>query len=491
MTNVTACLSTLGLSAASLAGIPTIEAEFFAIRKAYFKLVLIHHPDKGGNADAFRAVNESFEDLRHMFAEKLCASFFSAATAEAAAPPRQSARPSQRPRAAPTSRAPPKPFEFYRAAAEELVPQYKVELAKSGRSQCQTTISARPCSANPFIAKDSIRVGSLDYESGTYSRWIHLDCWRVPQKIWQGVPDPDTCKDPSSFVEAISSMNEVLFCGFNRLSHVDQAKIVVHIMDKRHWANYRYKASLGGSHDVPLNRADSGFDGSFDVKQESGYNGKSSGRNFDRNTFRPHQIEPPSYIKQEHPIIQQQLAHRPPPPPSTSLARFNPSNQFIIPRPGINGADPNALHGHTIVLTGLFPEIGGGTGLNLGKDRLRDICESFGAKVRAAVSGKTTLLIVGKEPGISKVSKARETGCRLISVKDLVAGIEGRKPLEIGAGDSDDEPQIERFSVGYNGNGRAMLCSREEYEAAMGRDRERQRQQQAKRSAGRYLPYHY
>jgi hypothetical protein len=30
------------------------------------------------------------------------------------------------------------------------------------------------------------------------------------------------------------------------------------------------------------------------------------------------------------------------------------------------------------VLTGIFPEIGGGSGLSLGKDRLKAIIESFG-----------------------------------------------------------------------------------------------------------------
>ena len=35
----------------------------------------------------------------------------------------------------------------------------------------------------------------------------------------------------------------------------------------------------------------------------------------------------------------------------------------------------------TVVLTGIFPEVGGGAGLNLGKDRARCMLESFGAKV--------------------------------------------------------------------------------------------------------------
>ena len=66
-------------------------------------------------------------------------------------------------------------YEYYEAAAEEDVPGYKVELAKSGRSKCVKCQSK--------IEKDGIRVGSLDKVSGTYGRWNHLDCWRVPVKV--------------------------------------------------------------------------------------------------------------------------------------------------------------------------------------------------------------------------------------------------------------------------------------------------------------------
>ena len=37
--------------------------------------------------------------------------------------------------------------------------------------------------------------------------------------------------------------------------------------------------------------------------------------------------------------------------------------------------------------------------MNLGKDRVKAMCESFGARVTGSVSGKTDILIVGKEPG--------------------------------------------------------------------------------------------
>ena len=64
-------------------------------------------------------------------------------------------------------------------------------------------------------------------------------------------------------------------------------------------------------------------------------------------------------------------------------------NRFKIPRPGDNGAVAGVLDGKRLVLTGLFPEVGGGTGLSLGKDRTKSMIESFGGKITSGISGKT------------------------------------------------------------------------------------------------------
>jgi hypothetical protein len=42
---------------------------------------------------------------------------------------------------------------------------------------------------------------------------------------------------------------------------------------------------------------------------------------------------------------------------------------------------PGSLAGHTVVLTGLFPEIGGGSGLGIGKERTEAMVQSFGGRV--------------------------------------------------------------------------------------------------------------
>ena len=99
-------------------------------------------------------------------------------------------------------------------------------------------------------------------------------------------------------------------------------------------------------------------------------------------------------------------------------------------------------------MTGVFPEIGGGTGLNLGKDRLKKMLENFGAKVTGSVSGRTNILIVGEQPGRSKVDKARASDrCQLMGVADLKLAVEGKQELT-----AIEEAKIENFSSGYYGN---------------------------------------
>jgi BRCT domain type II-containing protein len=77
------------------------------------------------------------------------------------------------------------------------------------------------------------------------------------------------------------------------------------------------------------------------------------------------------------------------------------------------------------VLTGVFPEVGGGGGLNLGKARVTAMIASFGGRVTSAVSGVTDLLVVGKAPGTSKVRKARARNIQLLDLSSLVDVIEG------------------------------------------------------------------
>ncbi len=126
--------------------------------------------------------------------------------------------------------------------------------------------------------------------------------------------------------------------------------------------------------------------------------------------------------------------------------------KFTIPRPGANGAVPGVLSGKRFVLTGVFPEVGGGTGLSLGKDRTRDMIESFGGQVTSAVSGKTDFVVVGQDPGRGKVTQADKRGVPLIDLISLHRLLMGQSSVEATA--SAPPPRITNFSAGYAGQKR-------------------------------------
>jgi hypothetical protein len=115
--------------------------------------------------DVFRAVQASFEVIRELYDKRLVDSFVSDgdhSTTEAY---------SEKERAFATSETP--SWEYYANASDEPVPIYRVELAKSGRSACKMAGKTRGCSTDcKLIPKDEIRIGSIDEESGTYTRWL-------------------------------------------------------------------------------------------------------------------------------------------------------------------------------------------------------------------------------------------------------------------------------------------------------------------------------
>jgi hypothetical protein len=127
--------------------------------------------------------------------------------------------------------------------------------------------------------------------------------------------------------------------------------------------------------------------------------------------------------------------------------------KFTIPRPGVNGAaSADLLSGKRFVLTGVFPEVGGGTGLSLGKDRAKSMIESFGGQVTSAVSGKTNFVVMGQDPGRSKVTQADKRGVPLIDLISLNRLLMGQSSIEATA--SAPPPRITNFSAGYAGQKR-------------------------------------
>lgn len=252
----------------------TRDDEFNAvIKKHYFRAVLQHHPDKGGNdLDLFRTIQTSFELLRDLhhganrqqhqhqqqqeqqratrggsttrpddwrFAD--CFPFTRSSpkkttTRTTGSATNQKHRPSQEEEDKEnendddddepefnmdsydvhfaTMGTP--SWEYYQEAAEEDLPLYRVELARSNRSKCtqlkgkfancrsknDTTTSTQPHVAPSLrsntvsttaiastdalaigtdwniIGKGEIRIGWMNGQSGTYGGWVHLRCWR-------------------------------------------------------------------------------------------------------------------------------------------------------------------------------------------------------------------------------------------------------------------------------------------------------------------------
>jgi NAD-dependent DNA ligase len=379
------CLDAIGVTSADFEDCGSLEDEFTSIKKIYRLKVLACHPDKGGDAAVFRDVRTSFEELRRMYDTKALHSFVTEQAAEAS---------TYETTYKDFGDMPTPSWEFFYEAAEEDVPLYRVEAAKSARSLCRQKGKAKKCGEGEKIPKGDVRIGSIDEESGSHARWNHLNCWRVPSKIWLGVPNPEECHDPKMFEQALLSMNEVLISGVSELTPDSKQAFVEYVMNKENWAKLvKRKAKNKEEGDEVLTEVE----------------------------------------KQEKKAV---VIH----------GKHKPSEVFVVPVPGKNGALANMLEGKRVVLTGTFPEVGGGKSLNLGKDKVKRMVEAFGGKVTGSVSGKTDILIIGKDPGYSKVSQSKSKGIQLIALKELKEAIEG--------GRLEDAPQpgaITNFSGGYSG----------------------------------------
>eukprot|EP01036_Dinobryon_divergens_P031765 gene31765-41229_t len=389
-----------------------VEDEFSVVKKAYFKQALIHHPDKGGYADKFRIVQASFEAIRAAFESKRITSFSDLLSSSL---PSLSSSSSDQFDYSDFERNFTPSYDFYSEMAKEPTPMYKVELAKSSRSQCSAEKCTPRRSEGAFIEKGSIRFGSLDKLSGTYTRWRHMACWRVPAAVWIGLPQ----RNSSNFTEAevakaLCGMNEVVFTGFSDLPKEDKAIVISYIMDTNNWSR--------GAHRKPT-----------DIQSEP------VGSSFPN---------PPAIV----------IA-------SSDVTIVMSKRLFEAPVPGRNGATALSLVGKTVVLTGVFPEVGGGAGLNLGKERLKLIVDSFGGRVTSKVSGCTDILVVGKEPGAKKVLDARSNGrVKMISVQDLKLALESGQHFDSYVPSA--PLLIESFSRGYMDNSITNRLSAAEIEFA-------------------------
>jgi len=71
---------------------------------------------------------------------------------------------------------------------------------------------------------------------------------------------------------------------------------------------------------------------------------------------------------------------------STASGSTNSNDhKFKLLTPGVDGAIEGRLQDVRFVATGLFPELGGGEGLKIGRDNLKVMIESFGGKVTGSI----------------------------------------------------------------------------------------------------------
>ncbi|UPR03332.1 J domain-containing protein [Chloropicon primus] len=482
--DVKALLVCIGLTnPEDLSGCSTVQEEFAYVKKCFRRKCLETHPDKGGDAADFRDVQSAFETLRSMF-ERGSIPTFQGSAGTSTKKEYEAAYENMGKYSQPS-------YEFYEFAEDISVPQYRVELAKSGRSACSKpgtrsknyqdkkcpiipgetqykfkTVARKLKSGTEYdevaytlISKGMIRIGVVDEQTGGYGRWCHLECWRVPKRIWLAMPSeghPDEYK-AEVYEMRLIALNEVLFEGMQELSAEHRAKLVRHVMDRGNWAQYKKPAFLKQR---SPSKAPAGESAS-PKKMEAPKAEPSTPRAEDKVKSEV-KAEPPASAPQAFMVPSSKA-------PSSSLV---PKEKFVLPKPGVGNAKPGCLGGKTCVLTGVFPEVGGGSGLSLGKDRVKGMIMSFGGRVTSAISGKTDILVVGKDPGMSKVSKGRnQNRCTLLSLKDFCEGInngtvsqtiEQAKPMV-----------IETFSMGYKARGgfNSLMyrSSKEEIEYAQGK----------------------
>ena len=238
-------------------------------------------------------------------------------------------------------------------------------------------------------------------------------------------------------------MQQLAFCGFTELSPEHKQEFVAHCMDKKHHARLTknskaYNDCAASDTSMPASASASATSAGASTSSAST---ASFGAGSDARASAPVSASPSA------------LAHYVPPMSTQLAGACGSSGQFIMPRPGVNGAQQNAFSGKTFVLTGVFPEVGGGSGLNLGKDRVKAMIQSFGGRVTGSVSGKTDYVLVGASPGSTKVSAANARGLPTPDIQGLKLTLEtAGATLELAP-----SARITSLSSGYRNNGIGFL----------------------------------
>ena len=277
--------------------------------------------------------------------------------------------------------------------------------------------------------------------------WKHLRCSKIPSKVWfKFIPTEITelrheQNAAALFKEYIQSfqpnedvihtamesleMNKEIFEGYKELNSQKQQEFRNYCLNTENWANYTKGQSKIGKpgFNVPAIQAGTAEPGVPVTINRT-----------------PTQI----------PSMPDGTAVS----SSSTLPIMTITKLKSIPKPGDSDylSTSTSLNGITFVMTGVFPQIGGGTGLNLGKERTKALIQSFGGRVTGAISGKTDILLIGEQPGASKVSKARHANVKLLTINEFLNQLKTNTVRDQLLSDPHPELLIDSFSSGFRDN---------------------------------------
>ena len=311
-------------------------------RRAFFVRAKEAHPDKGGDEAAFQEAHAAFTALcayaTEASAMSTCLDALSSVGVGGRAPP----------------------YSVFEEANPTSAPGYVVERARSGRGTCKGC--AAPIDAN------AIRCGSLDAATGTYTRFFHLLCWKVPGVVQRAVDDATA---PMDVKRALAGVDGVCLTGFTTLDDGERAQVAAHVGDRGAWTKARRVATATTT----------------TAATETAVGASSA---------------------------------------------LSTSVKFAFPVVGAGGVADALHGHVAVATGVFPQLDGTSCGFKLGKNALKTAIEAFGGRVTSALSKKTTLLVVGTAPGASKVDAAANSpNCQLVDLDGLCQIMRGAPVADV------------------------------------------------------------
>ena len=338
------------------------EEQFRLVRSSYRKKVLKHHPDKGGDIEAFRLLQSAFEYLRdHVYADDAIP-----------VPNIVTKRDEFETTYNEVSKRDVPSWEFYKEAPEESVPIYLFQYAVSKNSTCIV--------CRTKIEEGELRIGKLNVKYGSYGKFSKLHCFSWKELFpFLDTFDFGNRKTWKKFYECLEQMEGLYIRGFFHLHQQDKKEIATLLL--KEWK------SKGK------------------VSEQTVTVSKKRKKTTEVTTTTT------KLAKASQELVSQELV----------IPEDKPT--FVVPE--VTPKNRNKLKNQVFVCTGIFPELGGGSGINVGKERLREMIESFGGIYKDHLSKKnTTFLIEGKDKGNEKSQNAYRWKIPRMSLHDLKLYIE-------------------------------------------------------------------